>query len=172
MDGLPVAPATSQPGLITERLKDSLASEPEFPAAIAALQPPTDVPGDLLRLSTAFARIFLVHGRARPIGFLHAVTAPVAARSVLPLLPPEYARPTHDALWQTAAALYTAYAGEAGREPLPSGEPPAPSVLADRATATGDVHAIKLTEACLRLYSESPDPVLLHAAARGSELLA
>ena len=44
-------------------------------------------------------------------------------------------------------------------------------MLADRAVGTGDVHAIKLTEACLRLYSESPDPVLLHAAARACDLL-
>jgi hypothetical protein len=51
------------------------------------------------------------------------------------------------------------------------GQPPVPSDLADRAIATCDVHAIKLTEACLRLYSESPDPLLLYAAARGSELL-
>jgi hypothetical protein len=36
---------------------------------------------------------------------------------------------------------------------------------------TGDEHAIKLTEACLRLYAERPDPVLLHAAARASDLL-
>ena len=44
-------------------------------------------------------------------------------------------------------------------------------MLTDRAVATDDVHAIKLTEACLRLYCETPDPLLLHAAARGSELL-
>jgi hypothetical protein len=36
---------------------------------------------------------------------------------------------------------------------------------------TGDAHAIKLTEACLRLHAERPEPVLLHAAARASELL-
>jgi hypothetical protein len=50
-------------------------------------------------------------------------------------------------------------------------DPPAPDVPADRAVATGDEHAIKLTEACLRLYADSPEPVLLHAAARGRELL-
>ena len=44
-------------------------------------------------------------------------------------------------------------------------------VLADRAAATADVHAIKLTEACLRLYAESPEPELPHAAARASQLL-
>jgi hypothetical protein len=43
--------------------------------------------------------------------------------------------------------------------------------VTERAVATDDVHAIKLTEACLRLHAESPDPVLLHAAARASELL-
>lgn len=56
-------------------------------------------------------------------------------------------------------------------EPLPAGQPPAPDDLADQAVGSGDVHAIKLTEACQRLYAESPDPLLLHAAARGIELL-
>jgi hypothetical protein len=113
----------------------------------------------------------VVYGRKQPIGFLHAVTAPVAARSVLGLLPAELARPTHDALWQVAAALYSAHAAGAVPEPVPGVDPPAPDALTERAIGTDDVHAIKLTEACLRLYAESPDPVLLHAAARASELL-
>ncbi len=54
---------------------------------------------------------------------------------------------------------------------MPGGEPPQPDALIDRAVATGDEHAIKLTEACLRLHAESPDPLMLHAAARGCELL-
>lgn len=33
------------------------------------------------------------------------------------------------------------------------------------------MHAIKMTEACLRLHAEYPDPLLPHAAARASELL-
>lgn len=169
--GLPVAAGPVPPGLITERLRTALADEPGFPAAVSALRPPADVPADLLDLAAGFARVFLVYGRTQPIDFLHAVTAPVAARSVLPLLPAELARPSYDALWQVAAGLYSAYAVDAVPEALPHGEPPEPAVLADRAIATGDVHAIKLTEACLRLYAESPDPVLLHAAARGSELL-
>ena len=56
-------------------------------------------------------------------------------------------------------------------EPLPAARPPAPDDLADRAVATGDEHAIKLTEACLRLHAQTPDPVFLHAAARASDLL-
>lgn len=169
--GLPVAAGPVPPGLITTRLRTSLAGEPRFPAAVSALRPPADVPADLLELATTFARIFLVYGRTQPIDFLHAVTAPVAARSVLPLLPAELARPSYDALWQVAAALYSAYAADAVPEPLPVTRPPEPDDLTDRAVSTGDVHAIKLTEACLRLYAESPDPLLLHAAARASELL-
>jgi hypothetical protein len=169
--GLPVT-AEPVPGwLITDRIRAGLADEPRFPAAIAALRPPEDVAAGLLELGTAFARIFLVYGRNQPIGFLHAVTAPVAARSALELLPAELARPTYDRLWQVAAALYSVHATGAEPEPVPNAEPPAPEVLADRAVATGDEHAIKLTEACLRLYAESSDPVLLHAAARGSALL-
>jgi hypothetical protein len=171
VSGLPVPAEPVRASLITERIRATLASEPGFSAAVTALRPPADVPAGLLELGITFARIFVVYGRKQPIGFLHAVTAPVAARSVLGLLPAELARPTHDALWQVAAALYSAYAAGAVPEPVPAVDPPAPDALTERAVGTDDVHAIKLTEACLRLYAESPDPVLLHAAARASELL-
>jgi hypothetical protein len=171
ISALPVAAGPVRPGLITARIGAALASEPRFPAAVAALGPPADVPNDLLKLATTFARIFLVYGRRQPIAFVHAVTAPVAARSVLGLLPADLARPSYDALWQAAAALYSAFAADAVPEPVPAAAPPAPDLLADRAAGTGDVHAIKLTEACLRLYAESPDPALLHAAARACQLL-
>ena len=171
VNGLPVASREPAPGLITEVLKAALADDARFPAAVGALRPPSDAGTGLRDLATTFSRIFLVYGRQRPVALLHAVTAPVAARSVLPLLPAELARPTHDALWQVAAALYIVYAGGVVPEPGPAVSPPDPDALADRAVATGDAHAIKLTEACLRLYAESPDPVLLHAAARGCELL-
>jgi hypothetical protein len=171
MRGLPVAATPDPGGLITDGIRAQLADEPRFPAAVAALRPPGDVPADLLRLGITFARVFLVYGRSRPIALLHAVTAPVAARSVLGLLPAEMARPTYDRLWQVTAALYTSFVAGAAPEPVPLADPLAPAELADRAVAAYDVHAIKLTEACLRLHAESPDPVLLHAAARASELL-
>jgi hypothetical protein len=171
VDHLPVAAGPVPSGLITIRLRTALAAEPGFPDAVSALRPPADVPADMLELASTFARIFLIYGRTQPIDFLHAVTAPVAARSVLGLLPAELARPSYDALWQVAAGLYSGYAIDAVQEPLPDADPPAPDTLIDRAVAANDVHAIKITEACLRLYAESPDPLLLHAAARASELL-
>ncbi len=172
ISGLPVPAGPVPRGLITDRIRTSLAGEPRFPGAVAALRPPADVSADLLELGTTFARIFAVYGRRQPIGFLHAVTAPVAARSALGFLPADLGRPTYDALWQVAAALYSTHAADAEPEPVPLADPPAPDVLADMAVATGDEHAIKLTEACLRLHSESADPVLRHAAARGCARLA
>lgn len=127
--------------------------------------------GDLRTLAGEFARVFLGYGRRQPITFLHAVTAPVAAYSVLPLLPSRLARPTYDALWHVGAALYAVHAGGVTPEPLPSAPPLAREDLTDRAVATRDEHAIKLTEACLRLHAETTDPLLLHAAARATALL-
>jgi hypothetical protein len=168
---LPVAARPDTEGLITGGIRAQLAGEPRFPAAVAALRPPDDVAAGLLRLGTTFARVFVVYGRNRPIALLHAVTSTVAARSVLGLLPADVAGPTYGRLWQVAAALYTSFVAGATPEPVPLTDPLAPAELTERAVVTDDVHAIKLTEACLRLHAESPDAVLLHAAARASELL-
>jgi hypothetical protein len=169
--GLPSAGLAPDRGLITTELAARLPELPGFGGAVAELRPPADPAAGLGHLAGAFAGVFLRYGRTRPIPLLHAVTAPVAARSVLPLLPPELARPTHDALWQVAAGLYAVYAGGVTPEPLPAGPGPSPDDVTARAVAAGDEHAIKLTEACLRLHAETADPVLLHAAARASELL-
>jgi hypothetical protein len=171
VSGLPVAASQPPPGLITEHLKADLIGEAGFAAAVSALRAPRDVPADLAALAREFAWVFLVYGRRRPVTLLHAVTAPVAAGSALPLLPAEVARPTYDALWHVDAALYAVYTAGATPEPLPVGAPLLPDELADRAVATGDEHAIKLTEACLRLHAQTPDPLFLHAAARAGELL-
>ena len=93
VSGLPVAAREPAAGLIFETLKAELADQPGFGAAVSALREPTDVPADLAALAREFARVFLVYGRGRPIALLHSVTAPVAARSVLPLLPAEAGAP-------------------------------------------------------------------------------
>ena len=168
---LPVLDEPAPGGSITGRLREGIPRVPGLSTAVAALRPPADAGRDLRDLAGEFTRVFLGYGRAQPISFLHAVTAPVAAYSALPLLPRQLARPTYDGLWQVGAALYAVHAGRVTPEPLPAASPPAPEDLADRAVASGDEHAIKLTEACLRLHAETPDPVFLHAAARASDLL-
>lgn len=168
---LPQSARSPRPGLITDTLSAGVAGQPGFGAAAGALRAPGDILAGLDELAREFTRVFLVYGRAKPVALLHAVTAPVAARTALPLLPATAARPTFDALWQLSAAIYTVYTGTLSPEPLPSGPPPPPEDLTDRSVASGEEHAIKLTEACLRLYAERPDPLLLHAAARVTDLL-
>jgi hypothetical protein len=172
IDSLPRRDTPPGRGLITQVLRDWLSDDAELPRAVAALRPPRHVQQGLLDLSSGFARQFLRYGHLAPIGMLHAVTAPTAARSVLPLLPAEAAGDTYDRLWQLGAALVSAYSSGATARPFPAGQPPAADDLADRAIVTGDEHAIKLTEACLRLHAEQQDPLLLHAAALASEVLA
>ncbi|MCW2934010.1 MAG: hypothetical protein JWM19_4972 [Actinomycetia bacterium] len=169
--GLPRQATRPEHGLISAELRRRLDGDTQLVPAVDALRPPTDVQADLLALGTEFASQFVVYGRTHPIAMLHAVTASVAARSVLPLLPAEVARGTYDRLWQAGAALVSVYSSGAAAEAVPASEPPGLDDLADRAAQTGDAHAIKLTEACLRLHAEHPEPVLLHAAARASELL-
>jgi hypothetical protein len=158
-------------GLISEELRERLEGDTQLAPAVDALRPPPDVQADLLALATEFARQFVVYGRMEPIGLLHAVTASVAARSVLPLVPAQVARGTYGRLWQAGAALVSVYSSGAAAEAVPDSEPRSQDDLADWAAHTGDAHAIKLTEACLRLHAERPEPVLLHAAARASDLL-
>jgi hypothetical protein len=113
-----------------------------------------------------FARVFLAnaHDDYTVIAFIHGVTACVALRSLAPFLD---ADTTHTALryaWQTGAALYSVY----GTTKPDWSEVPPPKESAEElialAIATSDDHAIKFTEACLREYALSPNPVYLAAA--------
>ena len=158
-------------GLISVQLRERLSGDTHLGPAVNALRTPPDVQADLLTLATEFARQFAVYGRGHPVAMLHAVTASVAAFSVLSLLPEQVARDTYDRLWQAGAAIVSVYSSGAPAESVPASEPRSRDDLADWAAHTGDAHAIKLTEACIRLDAERPGPVLLHAAARSSELL-
>jgi hypothetical protein len=157
-------------GLISEHL-GNLKGLPQFADAVNALRPPSDVPADLIELSRVFSGVFVAHARHAPIAFVHAVTAPVAVSSILDHLPQETWRGTYDRLWQMSAALYSGYAYRSVAEPAPEADPPGPEELAGRAAQTGEEHAIKLTEAALRQYAVTGDPVFRQAAARAIEVL-
>ena len=97
-------------------------------------------------------------------GLLHAITSPLACELLLPWLSPEDRDAALGYVWQAAAALHVAYdvdrLGAISTEGAPS-----PETLVDRALASGDEHAIKVTEAALRSFGRSGDPTLLAAAA-------
>jgi hypothetical protein len=125
---------------------------------------PVDLPTAISALTATFARVYLRHGAKHDaIAFVHAVTGPCSLRRITPHIRPATALAAFPYAWQTAAAIYSAYArlGDSGRE--------SPSKLTDgeltaRAIADGDAHAIKFTEVMLSEHRLNPDPVYLAAA--------
>jgi hypothetical protein len=152
-------------GLISEALA-GLAEVPSF-AEVADLVD-ANAPGLLSALTETFAGVYLAqaHPGSR-IAFIHAVTGPSAVRLLLPHLSPEAGPLLLRYAWQVAAAVYAGYAGPSN--PGAEAKPWSRDELIDRAVATGDEHAFKFTEACLREHALSPMPVYLAAAQRNVE---
>lgn len=150
-------------GFITDRLR-SLEDIPSF-ARVADL---VDASGDASRflsdLAETFADVFLAHATDQTtIALIHAVTGPSAIRLLLPHIDAAHARAMLRYSWQAAAAIYAASARtEPDRRPKP--QPLGRDALIDLAVGTGDEHAFKFTEACLREHALAPRPVFLAAA--------
>ena len=173
-------------GFILARLAPLQSFEPF--AGVAAM---ADTSGDpslfLSDLTETFAGVFLASvPPGSVIGFLHAITGPSALRLLLPYLPAASVPAALRYAWQGAAAHYSGFGGVLARrsadrvrgdlaERIPAAPPGAaqetqnraadhPADLIDQAIATGDEHAIKLTEACLREYALQRNAVYLHTA--------
>jgi hypothetical protein len=98
------------------------------------------------------------------IGLLHSVTSPMACELILPWLPVEDQDAALGYVWQAVAALHVAYDIDRKSEP-PECETLSADALVDRALASRDEHAIKLTEAALRSFGRTSEGALLWAAA-------
>ncbi len=145
-------------GNITHRLRP-LASFPAF----AAVTDEVDVSGDaslfLSDLTAAFAGVYCASvPPGSVITYIHTVTGPSAIRLLLPSLPLEAQRTLLRYAWQGAAALYAASGGRTLTQP-PADPNASRDELIDRAIATGDEHAIKFTEACVREHALNPQPI-------------
>lgn len=149
----------------------ALDADPSF-APILFLLDVRDPGRALSEVTSLFARVFLASaGRGNVIAFIHTVTGPAAVRLLLPHLPASEAPGAVRYAWQAAAGIFAAFAGSLpSAATAPASE--TPDRLTDRAIATGDEHAIKLTEACLREHAIWPDPAYLLAARDASERLA
>ena len=158
-------------GLITHGLRP-LASDEQFPGVANLVDTKGDASTFLSDLTQTFAAVYLANAAdiGRAITFIHAVTGPSAIRLLLPYLPPEAAPSVLRYGWQAAAALYAAF----GSSPGSAAPEAAVDVddLIDRAVATGDEHAIKFAEACLREHALNPQPLYLAAARDAAEKLA
>ncbi|QIS05234.1 DUF4243 domain-containing protein [Nocardia brasiliensis] len=115
-------------------------------------------------MTANYAGVCVAHsGAGFPVPLLHGVTAPAAARLVLPQLPRELHEPTLAALWQAQVTLLMMVTTDRDGEDTAlaraqQAEVPAWDELVGRAVDHGDEHVIKFTEACLREHALCPDP--------------
>ncbi len=165
---VPRRPALAPPrGNIVTGLR-ALSATPSF-RPVAGLVDAADPARTLSEMAVAFARLYLANPEHR-IAFTHALTAPSALRLLAPHLDEEcVVRATRHA-WQAAAGLYVVY-GDPLRKPPPARAVPERESLVAAAVANGAVHAIKLTEACLREVDLAHEPILLQAAHDAAEEL-
>ncbi len=142
-------------------------------AAVADLVDTSAEPSLFLSdLARTLAEVFLRDGRPDTlIALVHGLTGPSAARLLAQYLTPRDRANALRYAWQAGAALYSRFGRPIRETELPE-ELPAEEELIDRAVATGDEHAVKFTEACLREDAIEPHPVFRHAAAKATEQLA
>jgi hypothetical protein len=136
-----------------------------FTDIVESLQPVRDVGTAINQHAASFARVIFAHPELRPvplISLIHAITAPVAMRNLLPYLPTDKGVWAYARLWKVSAALVAQIAGaytpiethpEIGEPKLGYDE------LIDRVVAHRDEHVVKLTEALLREDKIRPDPI-------------
>jgi len=163
---LPAHERPSQGGSISDAL-GSLGNSHAFGRVSGLIDSRVEAPRLVSDMTETFSRVYLAHvTKGNAIALVHAITGPAAARLLLPYLDDRARAVLLRFVWQAAAGIYSVY----GRRDF-GGVPTPPLMgregLIDRAVATGDEHAIKLTEACLRENALMPRPVFLAAALDG-----
>jgi hypothetical protein len=147
-----------RPRSIFEAVAELDAFEP-FEQVIDMAAPGDDLSAFLSDLTVTMAQLYLENAGPASIPYVHTVTAPSALRMMAPFLSPETAKLAARYAWQAVAAIHSR-----GHFPRPVEVPeqmPAKDEIIDRAVFSGDEHAIKFTEACLREYALRPDPAFL-----------
>ena len=141
------------------------AKHPGFPGVINLVAASGDASAFVSDLTETFANVYLAnaHDTLSTIVFIHSVTGPSAVRLLAPHVSRETAASALRYGWQAAAALYAGFGETAAAGAIEDTEPDVEDLI-DSAIATGDEHAIKFTEACLREHALNPKPVYLAAA--------
>ncbi|RLV04338.1 hypothetical protein CTZ27_10215 [Streptomyces griseocarneus] len=146
----------------------ALDKDPGYAEALTWLTP-HQAPRLLSEMTLRFADVYLGHPEVFPVPLIHGVTAPAAARLVLPHLPEELHAPTVARLWQVQTAFLAVFTVDRRDEDTDAWRAYVPDLpplheLGARAAEHGDEHVIKFTEACLREYALRPDPRYMAAA--------
>jgi hypothetical protein len=143
----------------------SLHQDPAFRPVINLVDSSGDATAFAVSVARTFARAYLDDASHAVIPMIHAVTAPAAVALLAPHLDAETRAAALRYAWQASAGIYAVYHRPRTAQALRDASPADPGDLADRAVASGDEHAIKFTEACLRVHRLAPDQVFLVAAA-------
>lgn len=163
---LEVPETKARPGMsISDRVED-VTADPSFVRGVAMADTSGDPGAFLTDVTAAFAAGILLHAtNENAIALVHSVTGPSAVRLLLPHIDGRAARAVARFAWQGAAAISAGFREAYAGPPAGAARASSPVALVDRALATGDEHAIKLAEACLRENEASPRPAFLAAAA-------
>ena len=158
--------------LISQALTQLDTYEP-FAGALDMVDSSGDASQFLSDLTATFARVYLANSKSvlGAIVFVHSVTGPSSLRPMLPYLSPEATAAGLRYAWQAAAALFTVYGFKTEPEEELASQGFDREGLIARAIESGDEHAIKFTEVCLREYALNPRPEYLAAAHHASGLL-
>ncbi len=157
-------------GLITDALR-RLDDVPAFAGAINLVDASGDASLFLSDLTETFAAVYVANAHAGTvIALIHAVTGPSVIRLLAPHLTPEATEVALRYGWQAGAAIYAAMGETPDAGPVEAPDETRDELI-DRAVATGDEHAIKFAEACLREHALNPKPVYLAAARHASGVL-
>ncbi len=132
---------------------------PPFGPVINMAAPGDDLSAWISDLTSVMANAYLQNSGVARIAYVHTVTAPSALRMLVPHVSDQVARVAARYAWQACAAIHSR-----SHDPhdfqLPDTAPTREELI-DRCVFSGDEHAIKFTEACLREYALNPDPVFL-----------
>ncbi len=159
-------------GSITAGLSHAL-NAPDFADEVARVNMSGDMGLHINVMLHRLADAFLTEARSpyTAIVWCHAITATLSVRRLLCVLSETEARALLTRVFEAACAMKAAFAGlhtdhDPGMDAVDSTHR-----LARRAAASGDDHAIKLTDALLDAHAVDPDPVFLKAADRAIRML-
>jgi len=160
-------------GLIYDKVR-ALSGSDSFADVINLVDASINMDSFISDLFEATVRIYLGNARDRGsiITFIHAVTGPGAVHLMIPCLAGDTARMALLYSWQASAGIYAAVGLETDHNAYHSARDDGNiDPLIQQAVTTGDEHAIKFTEVCLRAYRLDPKPIFLIAARHAVENL-
>ncbi len=155
---MPLDLRNSRPTTIFSAVAELDAYSP-FADVINMAAPGDDLAAWISDLTTTMVQAYLQNVGSNTIAYVHTVTAPSALRMLVPHVSEASARVAARYAWQACAAIHSR-SHNPHEVTLPDHEPGRDELI-DLCVISGDEHAIKFTEACLREYALSPDPAFL-----------